>query len=158
MTEARCPFGCGSVIHVEELKSHVEELCTKRNVPCSLCGEVLWAEEIAEHQTSLCLERSVECPRGCGVRLRASQEPHHLAEECELRVVRCACGAELPATDKPFHDSVLCELRSALCAQGCGLRVRQSEMEEHIKSKCANKHLFYERMCWFLDTYVPRCH
>ena len=144
MTEARCPFGCGCVVPVEELKLHVEESCPKRDVPCSLCGEVLWAEEILEHQTSLCLERSVKCSRGCGILLRASLESHHLENECELRAVRCACGAELPATEKAFHDSALCELQSALCAQGCGLRVRRTEMEDHIRRTCANKHLYYE--------------
>ena len=149
--EARCPLGCGSVVHVEELKSHVEEFCKKRNVPCSRCGEVLWAEEVEEHLASLCAERFIDCCRGCGIQFPASQEPRHLAEECELRVVRCACGEECPALEKSFHDSALCELRSALCPQGCGLRVRRMEMEEHIRSKCANKHLYYESISTLMN-------
>ena len=162
MTEKRCPLGCGLVVPLEELKTHVEELCLKRTIPCHLCGADLWAEEVVEHETSTCPARQVLCSLGCGVSLRASQEPLHLNEECELRSVRCECGSEVPFREKSFHDSVLCDLRLALCPQGCGEKLPPSTMEEHTLKKCRNKHLHYERtteytVCEFIHIMVGLC-
>ena len=101
---------CSQMLTRQEMKTHVEQTCLSRLVPCVYCNKVEKASDLQRHD-SKCELKPVTCPNKCDPKLilARKQMSVHLEQTC------------------PKHCSP-CPLRSF----GCQIRPPRAQMDDHL--------------------------
>ena len=148
-----CWWGCKTWIEPENAKSHQQEHCIKRLVPCPFaCPLVLrveqWAQCKERHTTLECPKRKVPCDNLCGEEIVFEEMEEHLTGHCIKRPapsITCSLGCgwrvdggiedeALMKWEAVQHEENSCPKRRVRCDwKGCAAEVTASELAQHRK-------------------------
>ena len=111
--EVPCPLGCNSAMKEIDKYNHLKKECPNRVYKCPHCGESDKYCNFAERHVKDCLMVPVQCPSpGCDVEIASGMILFHLLADCEFRLVECQ-----------FKEV------------GCTVRLLRQEMEEHERTE-----------------------
>ncbi len=111
--EVPCPLGCNSAMKEIDTYNHLKKECPNRVYKCPHCGESDKYCNFAERHVKDCLMVPVRCPSpGCDVEIASGMILFHLLADCEFRLVECQ-----------FKEV------------GCTVRLLRQEMEEHERTE-----------------------
>lgn len=103
-----CPKQCGESVPRRQMEEHCQVACSKRSIRCPFCSYEDIATVVETIHQPLCHLRVVECPSGCGMPgIKSTGLPHHLKEECPLRLVPCehmGCEERFCLKDRAEHN------------------------------------------------------
>jgi hypothetical protein len=115
---APCPLQCGEEMERHLFGKHMDIVCPKREVVCSLCQslqKVAW-DALPEHQQLECPRRTIGCmlhgDEGCDWQGPADEEKTHRLS-CVFRIVECRNGCSinnLQEKEREMHEKGSCPI------------------------------------------------
>ena len=122
------------VINVLLNKQHIR--CKNRNFGCGWEGIL---SQLMDHLDNICPKQTIQCTlQGCTEKLFREDLANHLAI-CKYRIVQCEfCLLSLPFIELQGHLDDICPKIKVECPQKCGQFIEREKLEEHVKNDCGN--------------------
>ena len=158
-----CELRCGAVLPRNELKIHVEDLCSQRIVncehcskefifgeltihtekcpkmqlPCELkCGKIICREEMVQHLTQECGLVEEKCELGCGMNVTRDELKIHMTDVCIQREIQCVhCFMDFKFCDMSMHLEECLKMQVS-CELKCGREMCRQNLSQHIEQEC----------------------
>ena len=86
--EIKCPLNCQQLVPKNQMKTHVNEKCVKRDFFCQHCNYKASYEEVTNEHLPQCKYMPITCPNHCGVVFEREDLEDHM-KICRLEEIRC---------------------------------------------------------------------
>jgi len=144
-----CRYSCEHMIPKAFQIKHEREECRNRPARCLRCNDIFQVKDKIIHEKFQCPEREVKCEY-CGIFFKINQMNEH-NKACLKAFVQCTnskmgCVWNGPRRMLKKHLSVTCSYEfTKLCPLECGLKLRNTDIKDHMKSSCSKRDV----MCVF---------
>ena len=136
--QVKCDY-CDDNFKSCKFNEHLDE-CPKMKVSCDLCGTKIPREEMEQHLKHDCGMVQETCKLGCGMELTRDELRIHEKENCVQRIIQCEhCFIDLIFCDNPKHLGECPEMK-VLCDL-CGVEKYRKDMTQHLEDDCPVKML-----------------